>query len=1086
MRWAILLLGVAVPALGIPLRWHNWVWKQRTLEQIARVLRRRYPRLGDQLLGIVELAREQSRGGSPQSSGALVKAAMNQVDEKIKDKDFSDAVPNNHYGRWLTASLAVIAVAVLAMVLVSSAAQNALARWVTPWKAIQRYTFAKLEPVPKKMIVPYAEKFDLAPQLRESTEWKPEKAAIRLPGKTKLTSQRGEDESYVFDLPPQKEEGTLALRVGDALEKIVVEPVTRPELTNLKAKVRLPDYLMYQSDPEIPVRGGSVSIVKGAFASFMADTSRELTEAQANGDVAKISGTGFSTAPAKITHSQSHEFTWKDIHGLQAKEPLELRVNAVEDRAPDIFAKKLSPEQVVLEDEVISFDITAGDDYGIRKVGLEWTGVKDPVHNPEPAVGEKLVSAGKPEIKDIEARGTFSAARENVKPQTIQLRAFTEDYLPNRERSYSPVFVVHIMNPDDHASWLTAEFGKWFRHAREVYEREQQLYETNRELRQLSPTDLDRPENRRKIEKQASSEANNARRLDSLTDSGRDLVRQATKNDEFDAERLESWATMMRSLDDIAKKRMPSVADLLKKSSQAAGSGQQSQQQQQKQAKQNSDQEQQPSSQQGSGSQSKPKEGEEQQQANAGKGKPSAPSVKNDESDQKAGPNSKGQKPGDDQKSPPPVPSISDKESSMLDDPEAKEEDPDKPPTPPKKGRLTLPNTSLKGIAGDDKKETDEDQAQSPAQEKLDEALTEQKDLLSEFAKVADQLQEILSSLESSTFVKRLKAAARKQLAVATELNDTLSGGFGMPKDRIIQKLRKVAEETYETENAESEKVYHILTDLDAYYQRKQDMVFKNVLDQMRELSVVSNLKQIGDETAVNLNGRSIAAAEFWGDTLDRWAEELVAASNCQACKGGSKESLPPEIVLKVMKVLREEMELREETRELEAVRPAVAPDEFESRIKPLELTQADLRQRTDDIVLEIAELPDAMKNFGKELQLLTMVSDVMRQARGVLARPDTGPEAIAAETEAIELLLQSKRQPPKGGGGGGSNPGGGGTSNSSGASLADVNVGAAGAAEPGGGQKREVGQSTGKAGREFPEEFRLGLDAYFNALEGN
>ena len=31
----------------------------------------------------------------------------------------------------------------------------------------------------------------------------------------------------------------------------------------------------------------------------------------------------------------------------------------------------------------------------------------------------------------------------------------------------------------------------------------------------------------------------------------------------------------------------------------------------------------------------------------------------------------------------------------------------------------------------------------------------------------------------------------------------------------------------------------------------------------------------------------------------------------------------------------------------------------------------------------------------------------------------------------------------------------------------------------------RPVGQATGRAGREFPEEFKSGLDAYFNNLEG-
>ena len=73
------------------------------------------------------------------------------------------------------------------------------------------------------------------------------------------------------------------------------------------------------------------------------------------------------------------------------------------------------------------------------------------------------------------------------------------------------------------------------------------------------------------------------------------------------------------------------------------------------------------------------------------------------------------------------------------------------------------------------------------------------------------------------------------------------------------------------------------------------------------------------------------------------------------------------------MKVLREEMELREETREMDAARPAFSKDEYESRVKPLELTQSELRQRVDEVLVEITELPDSANQFGKELQLLTV-----------------------------------------------------------------------------------------------------------------
>jgi len=1025
LRTVILVAGFAIPAIGIPMRFHHWVWSQRSLEQVARMLRKKFPRLGDELLGIVELARSPSQ----QNSKVLVTAAMKQVDERVRDQNFDNAVPGNHYGAWLMSSFAVLGLVGLLMLLVSDAAQNTLARWASPWKPVDRYTFAQLEPLPDTIVVPYAENFDISPELTNETEWSPRNASVKLPGKTKLYSDNSEG-NYSFDVPPQKQTGALSIRVGDAHEKITIEPLPRPELTELNAVVRLPDYLLYERDPIIPVRGGSVSIVEGATAVFSASTSRELAEAKTDGEPTEVDGATFATAPLLVEEPVKKTISWIDIHGLQAKSPLELSINPIEDTGPDVFANPLTTEQVVLVDETISFDISAVDDFGIKHIGLMWDGVPDSLRTAELAKGEKTVAAGSPEKTQVETRGTFSAAREGVAPQTLQIRAFAEDYLPDRERSFSPTFVLHILSPEDHAEWLTEQFGKWFRNAREVYETEQQLYETNRSLRELSPEDLDRPENRRKLQEQASEESSNGRRLDALTNSGRDLVRQATKNDEFDAERLESWATMMRALDDIAEKRMPSVADLLQQASRAEGAK-----------------------------------------------NPSAPNVSNDKSKPKSG--APGNQPKDEPKKDP-VPGISDKESSLT----KAEEKPAEEASEKKSGAgaLRLPQTTLAAAPDDGEKPAPP--AETPAQEKLDEAVTEQKDLLAEFAKVADQLQEILSSLEASTFVKRFKAASRKQFEIADTLNETLDGAFGLPRHRIEQQFRDVGEETASAEEEESSSVYLIQSDLEAYFQRKQDVVFKNVLDQMKQLSVVSNLKAIGEETLVNLNGRSISAAEYWGDTLDRWAEELVSASECKACKGGSKESLPPEIVLKVMKVLKEEMELRDETREMEATKPVLSPDVYSSKVLPLELKQSDLRERIDSVLTDIQALPESNKHFGKELQLLTMVSDIMREARGVLARPETGPEAVAAETEVIELLLQSQRQKPSGGGGGGSSPGGGGAAGGgSPASLTDIGGGAAG--ENGSAPlAREVDQSTGKAGRELPEEFRRGLDTYFNALE--
>jgi hypothetical protein len=55
-----------------------------------------------------------------------------------------------------------------------------------------------------------------------------------------------------------------------------------------------------------------------------------------------------------------------------------------------------------------------------------------------------------------------------------------------------------------------------------------------------------------------------------------------------------------------------------------------------------------------------------------------------------------------------------------------------------------------------------------------------------------------------------------------------------------------------------------------------QEGKFKTVLDEMRETQAVGELKEIGDTIKANLNGQSLVKAEFWADTLDRWAEQLV------------------------------------------------------------------------------------------------------------------------------------------------------------------------------------------------------------------
>ena len=66
-----------------------------------------------------------------------------------------------------------------------------------------------------------------------------------------------------------------------------------------------------------------------------------------------------------------------------------------------------------------------------------------------------------------------------------------------------------------------------------------------------------------------------------------------------------------------------------------------------------------------------------------------------------------------------------------------------------------------------------------------------------------------------------------------------------------------------------------IMDDMQSYFERRRFMQFKTVLDEMRKLDVIGNLRQLGDDLKKE-NGLSIAQCEYWSDTLDRWADDLI------------------------------------------------------------------------------------------------------------------------------------------------------------------------------------------------------------------
>ena len=1024
LRTAIAATAVAVCAI-VPLFLHRWVWRRRQLEQLARLLSHKMPHVGDQLLGIIELAHsdaEQAR------SRALCQAAIEQVAADAQSRDLCAALPPSRHRMWTIGALAAAAVVIALAALFPAAASNAWSRFAAPWRDTPRYTFAAIEPLGAEVVVAHGEPFSLTVRLQENSQWRPANARLQIGEQPPIAATLSGDR-YEFAAAGLINPADAHIKVGDAAQTVRIEPKTRPELTAADASVKLPEYLGRPAPLRKDVRGGAVSLVKGSSAEFAATASRKLAAAKVDGQPRQPKGAKVTTDSMAVADSRDLKLSWRDEFGLECKEPFTIAITADDDEAPNVTLEDMPRRKIMLDSEQLKFKVTARDDFGVREVGMQWKGVGEDMVD-KPAQGEQLLSAGGHEHSQLDLAGTFTATSLGIEPQPIELRIFVNDYYPDRQRVYSPPYLLYVLSAEQHAIWITEQMSKWHRQSLEVRDREMRLYEVNKQLRALSAEELDQPDARRQVENQAAAEKANARRLSALSTSGEELLRQAARNPEIGVGHLDRWAEMLEILQDISANRMPSVADLLKAGSQAKSLANKTPSSNNKMAGQARD-------------------------SGAAPGGSEAPK---------------------DAKAPPAAPQLVDVESSQQpDNPNAKAGEPTKKnPTAPS---LRLPSTTLIGQAKDAP-------PPSPAGEKVDQAVEEQKDLLAEFDKVANEMNAILANLEGSTLVKRLKAASRRQYRIAGSITAQIEKTFGQSKAGLEKEVQESFANLSSEEDDSSFQVSTIMDDMEAYFERRRLVRFKTILDEMRKEDVIGNLRRLAEDIPIE-RGMSIAQAEYWSDVMDRWAEDLVdpaCSGECPGCR--SKGSLPPSIVLEVLKILEGEINLREETRVAEQAKAGVKPEKHSIEATRLSGVQRTLDDRIIKVIDRILELPDAEQEFGKELQLLDQVSVVMADAGTILESPETGSPAIAAETEAIELLLQSRRINPKGGGGGGgANPGGGGGGDTKDSALALLG--------PGLNQKevredRGTQQAVGETGKTLPEEFRAGLDEYFNQLESD
>ena len=527
-RLGILIAGTSLFAIFAPLMMRRWIYGHRKEGQLAHLISKKFPKLGDRLLGVVELQdqKESHKTLSPE----LRAAAMAHVARQAGKKDMGEALPISHYKKLgLGVALGALCV-ILGFSFAPKAGSNALKRWLLPLSDTERYTFTQLDlsGLPDPYTVPYDEPFVIIVPLKEETDDRPEIAEARYGLQDWLETDLGE-KGYRFEFQGQQSRDVLTLRVGDALHRIRIEPEIRPELTALDAKVTLPAYL--QLEPKtIDIRSGTLSALAGSTIKLEGTFSRDLKSAtgtvtalpsddevvstfeEASETETEQPATLPDPTPLKLTISEDRitsspielgEFRveiplqWTDVKGLESSTSFNLKIQTAHDQAPLVYTQGIERQIVILAGETLEFEVMTEDDYGIQEIGLMWQGEFTKPTDESPASGELLLKQGSPSNSRLSELAIFSPKTHGIVPQKLTLVGYAQDFKPERERSLSEPIIIYILTEDEHAQLLKQRFDRLIGELEDAARREQNNLDTNERLDQLNkPEDLQNEENK--------------------------------------------------------------------------------------------------------------------------------------------------------------------------------------------------------------------------------------------------------------------------------------------------------------------------------------------------------------------------------------------------------------------------------------------------------------------------------------------------------------------------------------------------------------------------------------------------------------
>jgi len=295
-------------------------------------------------------------------------------------------------------------------------------------------------------------------------------------------------------------------------------------------------------------------------------------------------------------------------------------------------------------------------------------------------------------------------------------------------------------------------------------------------------------------------------------------------------------------------------------------------------------------------------------------------------------------------------------------------------------------------------------QNQQERKENLEKAEQKEKEALDKMKEMQEDANESVQDMYANTLVLRLRKIAEFEEKVAKDFLENIGRLIGRNIVDLDEDLRKMINDAYGYQGLNSQKAAELQVEIARFYDATQSEKFGEVTKLMSEVQPSEKMDRLADLTLRNQTSRVMGTAKELAGQFNKWADILDPKNDEDGGDGGEggEGGQPNEDLIERMRELlrlrQAEIDLREQTRQLEAEHATRKPEQLEEDTFDLRFRQLML---SGDLQLE-------MEKRG-EGEFLNAARYRMRDAEDELNLPGDAEGLMEAYQWALVAKVQAK-----------------------------------------------------------------------------